>query len=111
MKPFIQPDVDEHHDSNRNVSWRSWQELPAHEVRMRTGDRKLGDGNWAHYLAFELTPGSQKVIKVERVHLEGQTAVDAELSPATREAIIKIVNHNMTAEKGFWGWTLQEVTE
>ena len=111
LKPLIQPDVDEHHDSDRNVSWRAWQELPAYEVRMRTGDRKLGDGNWAHYLAFELTPDSQKVIKVERIHLEGETAGDAELSPATREAIIKIVNHDMTAEKGFWGWTLQEVTE
>ena len=97
--------------SDRGITWRGWQQLPAYDVTIRTGDRELGDGNWAHYLAFELTPGSQKVIKVERIHLEGETAGDAELSPATREAVIKIVNHDMTSAKGFWGWTLQEVTE
>jgi hypothetical protein len=111
LKPFLQPDVDEYHDLDRDVSWRNWQEVPSYEVRIRTGDRRLGDGNWAHYLAFELTPGSQKVIKVKRIHLEGMAVGDAELSPSIREAVIKIVNHDMTAEKGFWGWTLQEVTE
>jgi hypothetical protein len=36
-------------------------------------------------------------------------AADIELSPTAREAIVKIVNHHITEEKGAWGWTLQEI--
>jgi hypothetical protein len=95
----------------RNVTWRSWQQLSAHEVRIRTGDHYLGGENWAHYLEFELAATSQKMIKVSLIHLEGETAADIELSPTVRDAIVKIVNHHMTAQKGAWGWTLQEIIQ
>ena len=102
---------DYHHQQyqspDRNITWHSWQQLPAYEVRIRTGDRYLGGQNWAHYLGLELAATSQKVIKVSLIHLEGETAADMELSPTARDAIIKIVNHHMTAQKGAWGWTLQ----
>jgi hypothetical protein len=103
---------DDHHQGpDRTVTWRSWQQLPASEVRIRTADHYLGGENWAHYLGFELAPTSQKVIKVSLIHLEGETAADIELSPNVRDAIVKIVDHHMTAQKGAWGWTLQEIKQ
>lgn len=96
--------------SDRSI-WRGRQQLPAYDVTIRTGDHYLGDGSWAHYLGFELAPTSQKVIKVSLIHLEGQTAADREVSPAAREAVVKIVNHRMTEERGAWAWTLQEIRE
>jgi hypothetical protein len=56
-----------------------------------------------------LAATSQKVIKVSLIHLDGETAADVELSPRLRDAIVEIVNHHMTARKGAWGWTLQEI--
>jgi len=97
--------------SDRSISWRGWQQLPAYDMTIRTGDHYLGDGSWVHYLGFELAPTSQKVIKVSLIHLEGETAANRELSPAAPEAVVKIVNHRMTEERGAWGWTLQEVRE
>jgi TIR domain len=96
---------------DRSISWHGWQQLPAYDMTIRTGDHYLGDGSWAHYLGFELAPTSQKVIKVSLIHLEGETVANRELSPAAREAVVKIVNHRMTEERGAWGWTLQEVRE
>jgi hypothetical protein len=92
---------------DRNITWRRWQQLPAYEVRIRTGDRYLGGENWAHYLGFELAATSQKVIKVSLIHLEGEMSADMELSPAAPDGVVKIVNHHMKAQKGAWGWTLQ----
>jgi hypothetical protein len=78
---------------DRNITWRSWHQLPAYEVRIRTGDRYLGGENWAHYLGFELAATSQKVIKVSLIHLEGEMSADMELSPAAPDGVVKIVNH------------------
>jgi hypothetical protein len=89
------------------ITWHSWQELPAYEVKIRTGERYLGGENWGHYLAFELAPTTQKVVKISSIHLQGETAPDRELSPTTPDALVSIVNHHRTAEKGLWGWTLQ----
>ena len=40
-------------EPDSDITWRSWQQLPAYEVRIRTGDRYLGGENWGHYLSFE----------------------------------------------------------
>jgi hypothetical protein len=104
-------DHQQYQDLDRTITWRSWQQLPTSEVRIRTGDHYLGGENWAHYLGFEVAATSQKVIKVSLIHLEGETAADIELSPTAREAIVKIVNHHMTTQKGAWGWTLQEIKQ
>ena len=113
--PGIPPAPHDHHQQDqgpdRTITWRSWQQLPAHEVRIRTGDRYLGDENWEHYLGFELAAISQKVIKVSLIHLGGETVANVELSPRVRAAIVKIVNHHMTAGKNMWGWTLQEIKQ
>jgi TIR domain len=104
-------DLQQYQDPDRTITWRSWQQLPAYEVRIRTGDHYLGGENWAHYLGFELAATSQKVIKVSLIHLEGETAADIELSPTVPDAIVKIVNHQMTVQKGAWGWALQEIKQ
>ena len=101
----------QYQDPDHNISWRSWQQLPAYEVRTRTGDHYLGGENWAHYLRFELEATSQKVIKVSLIHLDGEAAADLELAPNERTAVVKIVNHHMTAQKGAWSWTLQETKQ
>jgi hypothetical protein len=49
----------------------------------------------------------KKVVKISSIHLQGETAPDRELSPTAPDALVSIVNHHRTAEKGFWGWTLQ----
>jgi hypothetical protein len=107
MSPAPDDERQRYQAPDRNITWRNWQQLPAYEVRIRTGDRYLGDENWAHYLGFELAATSQKVIKVSLIHLEGETSADMELSPAARDGVVKIVNHHMTRQNGAWGWTLQ----
>jgi TIR domain len=97
----------QYQDPDHNISWRSWQQLPAYEVRTRTGDHYLGGENWAHYLRFELAATSQKVVKVSLISLEGETAAAIELSPTVPDAIVKIINHHMTVQKGAWSWALQ----
>jgi hypothetical protein len=113
--PGMPPAPHDHHRQyrgpDRTITWRSWQQLAAYEVRIRTGDRYLGGENWEHYLGFELAATSQKVIKVSLIHLDEETAADIELSPRVRQAIVKIANHHMTARKGIWGWTLQEMKQ
>jgi hypothetical protein len=98
-------------DPDRPINWYSWQPLAPYEVKIRTGDQSLGGENWAHYLGFELEATSQKVIKVSLIHLEGEAAADLELAPNERTAVVKIVNHHMTAQKGAWSWTLQETKQ
>jgi TIR domain len=107
MPPAPDYERQQYQAPDRNITWRSWQQLPAYEVRIRTGDRYLGGENWAHYLGFELAATSQKVIKVSLIHLEGEMSADMELSTAARDGVVKIVNHHMTTPKGAWGWTLQ----
>ena len=102
LKPFLQPE---------SVTWHGWQQLAGYDVAIRTGDHYLGGGSWAHYLGFQLAPTSQKVVKVSLIHLEGETAADTELSPTAHEAVVKIVNHHMTEERGAWGWALREIKE
>ena len=113
--PGMPPAPHDHHQQylgpDRTITWRTWQQMPAYEVRIRTGDRYLGGENWEHYLEFQLATTSQKVIKISRIHLAGETAADLELSPRVRDAIVKIVNHHMTALKGIWGWTLREIKQ
>jgi hypothetical protein len=113
--PGMPPAPHYHHQQDqgqdRTITWRGWQQLPAYELRVRTGDRYLGGENWEHYLGFELAATSQKVIKVSLIHLDGETAPDMELSPRVRDAIVKIVNDQMTARKGTWGWTLREIKQ
>jgi hypothetical protein len=111
MPPAPHHQDQQYQDPDRTITWRSWQQLPAYEVRIRTGDRYLGGENWAHYVGFELAATSQKVIKVSLIHLEGETAADMELSRTVRDAIVKIVNRHMTTQKGAWGWRLQEIKQ
>jgi hypothetical protein len=98
-------------DPDRATTWHGWQQLQAYEMRIRTGDHYLGGENWAHYLQFELAATSQRVVKASLIQLEGETAADIEVSPSAREATVKIVNQHMTARKGAWGWTLQEIKQ
>jgi hypothetical protein len=97
----------QYREPDSSIAWHGWQELPAYELKIRTGERYLGGENWGHYLAFELASRSQKVVKISSIHLQGETAPDRELSPTTPDALVSIVNHHRTAEKGFWIWTLK----
>jgi TIR domain len=106
VPPGPASDDQEYREPDSSISWHNWLELPAYEVKIRTGERYLGSEKWGHYLGFELSPTSQKVVKISSIHLQGETALDRELSPTTRDAIVTIVNHHRTAEKGLWGWTL-----
>jgi len=94
-------------DPDLGLAWNSWHQVPEYELRIRTGDQNLGGENWAHYLRFELAATSQKVVKVSLISLEGETAAAIELSPTVPDAIVKIINHHMTVQKGAWSWTLQ----
>jgi hypothetical protein len=111
MRPKVAPAPASHDQQYRepdsSITWHSWQELPAYEVKIRTGERYLGGENWGHYLGFELAPTSQRVVKISSIHLEGETTPDREISPTTRDALVTVVNHRRTTEKGLWGWTLQ----
>jgi hypothetical protein len=101
--PASHYDQQQYQDPDRTIAWRSWQQLPEYEVRIRTGDRYLGGENWAHYLGFELAATSQKVIRVSLIHLEGETAADIELSPAVPDAIVKICESPNDSTEGGLG--------
>ena len=94
--------------ADRTITWRPWQEWA--EFRVRTGDRYLGGERWEHYLGFELCrPGSKK-IKISMISLAGEPVPDVVIAPGRRYAILKVTNSNMTAHKGPWSWTAQEMT-
>jgi len=95
---------------DRTITWRAWKEASGGEFRVRTGDRYLGGQVWEHYLAFELHSASPGEIKLSMIHLgSGDVAEDAVIRPGLRYAIVKVTNDTMTAHKGTWSWTAQEV--
>jgi hypothetical protein len=95
---------------DRTITWRPWQESPQADFRVRTGDRYLGHSQWEHYLGFEQHPASVKAIKLSMIRL-GNEEVGEEvvIRPGSRYAILKITNGTMTARKGVWSWTAQEL--
>jgi len=92
---------------DRTITWQPWQEWA--EFRVRSGDRYLGDECWEHYLGFGLYRPSAKKIKISMISLAGELVPDVVIAPGRRYAIVKVTNSNMTAHKGRWAWTAQEV--
>ena len=92
---------------DRTITWQPWQEWA--DFRVRTGDRYLGGERWEHYLAFGLYRPSAKRIKISMIYLDTELGPDVEIAPGRRYAIVKITNSNMTAHKGPWSWTAQEM--
>jgi hypothetical protein len=84
--------------------------MPGGDFRIRTGDRYLGHGKWQHYLVFEQSRVSVKAIKLSMIHLGSEDVrEDFVIRPGSRYAIAKVTNGTMTAHKGVWSWTAQEV--
>ena len=95
---------------DRTITWRAWKEASGGDFRVRTGDRFLGGQVWEHYLAFELHSASPGEIKLSMIHLgSGDVAEDAVIRPGLRYAIVKVTNDTMTAHKGTWSWTAQQI--
>ena len=92
---------------DRTITWRPWQEWA--EFRVWTGDRYLGGERWEHYLGFELYRRSNKKIKISMIYLAGEAVPDVVIAPGRRYAIVKVTNSAMTAHKGRWRWTSEEV--
>jgi hypothetical protein len=96
--------------SDRTITWRAWKEVPGAEFRVRTGDRYLGTQRWEHYLVFEKHRASAKAIKLFMIRLGSEDVrEEVVIRPGLRCAILKIVNGTMTARKGVWSWSAQEV--
>jgi hypothetical protein len=96
--------------ADRTITWRPWQQNPKDEFRFRTGDRYLGRAVWEHYLGFEQFRTSTKAIKLSMIRLGNEhVREEVVIRPGCRYAILKITNHTMTARKGVWSWTAQEV--
>ena len=95
---------------DRTITWRAWKEASGGEFRVRTGDRYLGGQVWEHYLGFELYRASVKPLKLSMIRV-GSEAIPEEvvIRPGLRYAIVKVTNDTMTAHKGMWSWTAQEV--
>jgi hypothetical protein len=93
--------------ADRTITWRPWQEWA--EFRVRTGDRYLGGECWEHYLGFELYRPSTKKIKISMISLDEAPVPDVVIAPGRRFAIVKVTNSNMTAHKGPWSWTAEEM--
>jgi hypothetical protein len=94
--------------ADRTITWHPWQDWA--DFRVRTGDRYLGGERWEHYLAFGLYRPSAKKIKISMIYLATEAMPDVEIAPGRRYAIVKVTNSNMTAHKGRWSWTAQEMT-
>jgi hypothetical protein len=113
MPPSVHEQRAEHgqkvEGSDRTITWKAWQKMPGGDYRVRTGDRYLGHGKWQHYLAFEQSPACMKRIKFLLIRLASEPVADVETSPGSRYAIVSITNGVMTARKGLWSWTVQEV--
>jgi hypothetical protein len=93
--------------ADRTITWQPWLEWA--QFRVRTGDRYLGGTRWEHYLGFELYRPSTKKIKISMISLAGELVPDVAIAPGRRYAILKVTNSNMTAHKGRWSWTADEV--
>jgi hypothetical protein len=95
---------------DRTITWKPWHQSPEGDFRFREGDRYLGGQVWEHYLAFELHSASSGAIKLSMIHLgSGDVAEDVVIRPGLRYAIVKVTNDKMTAHKGTWSWTAQEI--
>ena len=96
--------------ADRSITWGPWQQNPKDEFRFRTGDRYLGHAVWEHYLGFEQFRTSSKAIKLSMIRLgDEDVREEVVIRPGFRYAILKITNGTMTARKGVWSWTAQEV--
>ena len=94
---------------DRTITWRAWKEDSGGEFRVRTGNRYVGGAEWEHYLGFEQHPGLAKAIKLSMIYLASGAVEDVVLRPGSRCAILKVTNGTMTARKGLWSWTAQEI--
>jgi hypothetical protein len=94
---------------DRTITWRPWKEVPGGALSVRTGDRYLGGQKWEHYLCFAQHLGGAKTIKLSTIHLASESVEDVVLRSGSRYAILKVTNNAMTAHKGVWSWTAQEV--
>jgi hypothetical protein len=95
---------------NRTISWKPWHESPQGDYRFCTGDRYLGHLVWEHYLGFEEHHSSAKAIKLWMIRLANEEArEDVVICPGLRYAILQVTNATLTADKGVWRWTAQEV--
>jgi hypothetical protein len=96
--------------ADRTITWGPWQQNENDEFRFRRGDRYLGRAVWEHYLGFEQNRTSSKAIKLSMIRLGNEdVGEEAVIRPGSRYAIFKITNGTMTAHKGVWSWTAQEV--
>jgi hypothetical protein len=96
--------------SDRTITWHAWKEVPGAEFNVRTGDRYLGGQKWEHYLAFERHRASVKAIKLFMIRLGAEDVrEEVVIRAGLRYAILKVTNNTMTARKGVWSWTAQEV--
>jgi hypothetical protein len=51
-----------------------------------------------------------KAIKLSMIHLgSANLEEDVVIRPGLRYAIVKVTNGTMTAHKGTWGWTAEEI--
>ena len=95
---------------DRTITWKPWHQSPEGDLRFRTGDRYLGGQVWEHYLGFELPAEAVKAIKLFMIRLGSEeVGEDIVIRPGLRYAIVKVTNGTMTAHKGVWSWTAQEV--
>ena len=95
---------------DRTITWKPWYHNPKWGYSVRTGDRYLGHRVWEHYLLFEEQQSSGKLIKFSMIHLaQGDGLDDVVVRPGLRYAIFEVTNSNMTAHKGVWSWTAQEL--
>jgi hypothetical protein len=80
------------------------------EFRFRMGNRYLERAVWEHYLGYEQLRTSSKAIKLSMIRLGNEElGEEVVLRPGSRYAIFKMTNGTMTAHKGVWNWTAQEV--
>jgi hypothetical protein len=89
---------------DRTITWKPWQQNANNDFRFRTGDRYLGRAVWEHYLGFEQHRTSSKAIKLSMIRLG-----NGDGGAGSRYAILKVTNGTMTARKGVWSWTAQEI--
>jgi hypothetical protein len=95
---------------DRTITWRPWHENQEGDFRFRTGDRYLGGQSWEHYLAFEEYRTSNRTTKLSMIRLGSEDVPeDVVIRPGLRYAIVKVTNGTMTAHKGVWSWTAQQV--
>ena len=95
---------------DRTITWKPWYHNPKWGYSVRTGDRYLGHRVWEHYLLIEEQRSSDKSLKFSMIRLAQEDGFgDVVVCPELRYAIFKITNGNMTAHKGVWSWTAQEL--